>query len=242
MFINLVDGEYGSDTQYSSLYLRSFTGSGTIILRGNSTDYSKVILHHHIELNFGVSYQLRDLTVQPVILANNQTNFGVVFITKGQLNCYNSCFDISLVENSTNGSSRYIFQVANYGHLRVYASNNSDLKSGIYIKANPEQLYKCNIIQANSGKVEFTADITMLSSLNNEGTFIHISQLSTVSFGRSVFPDPGRSCLINVPEGLTITGRRYYVIHNSICNVSGRGQEFFPGDIDGVLATGGQYS
>ena len=239
--MNLADGEYGSDTEYSNLSLRSYTGSNTIVIQGNSQDYSKVVIHHHVELNNSVSYQFRNLTIQTVIPSNRMTNFGLVFIAKGMMNFYNCCLDVTRVENSANDAQRYIFQVANYGHLRVYASNDSNLKSGIYIKANPEQQYRCITMMANTGKIEFTADVTFLTSFNTNRPFVNGTMLSTISFGRSVYPDPGRACLVNVPEGLTVTGTRYSISANSSCNVRGRGPEFFPGNAEGTVATGGQY-
>ena len=241
--IVLADGEYGSSEEYSTLSLKSYSGSSPIIITGNAADYSKVVINHHVELGSSVEYQLRNLTIRTVIPSTNLTNYGLLYISSGTVQGYNICFDITKVENSANNSIRYIVQVQSYGLFRVYASNNPSLKSGIYIKANEEQEYKVNLFILNSGKLLFTADITFLSSLNNpNGTFLNASELSTASFGNSVFSDPGRPCLVTVPSGKSVTGKRYSVNFNSTCNVANRGAEFFPGSIAGTTSYGGQYS
>lgn len=62
------------------------------------------------------------------------------------------------------------------------------------------------------------------------GNFIYLSNSKFYNIGGTI--NMARFATV---ENRTVTGRRYYLISNSLCSTGGRGAEFFPGDTAGSL-------
>ena len=62
------------------------------------------------------------------------------------------------------------------------------------------------------------------------GNFIYLNNSRFYNIGGTI--NMARFATV---ENRTVTGRRYYLISNSLCSTGGRGAEFFPGDTAGSL-------
>ena len=227
----LVASGYNSDT---SIELPKYsTVTGQLIIRGsNPEDLSEVIIGNLL-LGEASNYLLWDLTIK----GKNSNSFSpIVWISNGQLELRNVLIDIS---QTIAEGSLYGLYAEKSGVIRIYAVNNLSTKCGCRIKISEiTSGSSITLIGASGGQIQFSADVTI------EGTCILTQTISASNLGvvnrtKSVFVNPGRSPIFTATG--TITGRRYTVSTNSIISVMGGGDEFFPGSIQGVTVTGGQY-
>ena len=82
-----------------------------------------------------------------------------------------------------------------------------------------------------------TMNIMADTSINGSATSatVYLTNLSTLSTNSSF---EGRNPIISG----SVTGKRYSVYFNSICNTGGGGPEYFPGSVQGNAVNGGQYA
>lgn len=110
-------------------------------------------------------------------------------------------------------------------HIRAYLGKiNITGNQAISGAAYAHYLLTLNGILEESGKT-----ITLSGTLD----FTYFVQLDLSSILSSY------TC---VYTGGTITGNRYIISNNSVCNTYGGGASYFPGDVAGAVATGGVYA
>ena len=232
-----------SSTSYNSpiVTLGGFSGQGTITIRGESPENaSSTILNYLFVLTQASNWAFQDVTIAPTITATRGPGVNVLDVSKGQVDLYNAFLDCLYIENNSAGNARNFLYARGYGYIRVYATNDLSIPSGITFNFRDKQL-DLNPLAASTGTLQFTADINIAGG-GGVTTFCQMSLLAMCSFSLSSFVNPGRAPQINLAEGVEVTGKRYSINNNSIVTTGGKGPDFFPGDTEGTTATGAQYS
>lgn len=113
-------------------------------------------------------------------------------------------------------------------HLLCEGGTIFSLDGNIISQGSPNAL-----IQVNSGTFNMASNIAVAGNPT-------VSTATCVLTGSARFVrDPGSSPVFSVTG--TVTGKRYDIIENSVCNIGG-GANFFPGTSAGTSGTGGIYS
>ena len=221
--------------------LGGFSGQGTITIRGESPEAaSSTILNYLFVLTQASNWAFQDVTISPTITETRGPGVNVLDVSKGQVDLYNVFLDCLYIENNEARNARNFLYARGYGYIRVYATNDFSIPSGITFNFRDKQL-DLNPLAASTGTLQFTADIN-ISGGGGVTTFCQMSLLSMCSFSLSSFVNPGRAPKITMAEGIQVTGKRYSINNNSIVSTGGNGPDFFPGDTAGTIATGSQYS
>jgi hypothetical protein len=112
----------------------------------------------------------------------------------------------------------------------VYASGGGMIEFGDYsISGSPTS---CHISGGSYGQVYCYSEVSILDDLTLPGGWVNCTEpLAIVNFDGASFTLGGN----------TVTGPRYDVRANSVCNTNGGGASFLPGSTAGSEATGGRY-
>ena len=230
--INIAEG-YSSNL---SIELQAFsTVSGGIVISGPSQDHPEYVTIGKVYLQKSAFYTLKNLTIIP---RNNNVFWQAVLVENGQIDLTNVVVDISNTIIS-NGTLSALYTEKN-GIIRVYAVNDINIKCGIIIKVSKNiESTGISLLRSSGGEIVFAADITVQG--NCEVTqFAYAENTGLINRVLSSFVNPGRFPVITATG--TITGKRYQCSRNGIIVTQGGGEEFFPGTIAGVTASGGQYA
>lgn len=219
-------GIYGEDInlpKYNST-------TGYISLRGIDEDRGQVVINGCIYAGTSVGvYYFRSVTVRNRAGESSigSKNFFAVSARPGaELQLYNLGIDLSSAAPSL--GDKYGI-VAMGGVITIRDLNEDDI--GLSISSGSTAIAQA-LRGTEGGKIFMLADISISGAV---GSTLALSGLAIFDLQIMVGRD--------APKFVGyVTGRRYSVNENSIAKTHGRGPDFIPGDSEGLVATGGQYS
>lgn len=228
--INVEPGNYGRGL----ITLPSYsTTTGEIIIIGQSRNPDDIVCGRFL-LEYASKYSLYNMTVHP----NDMTvgTAGAIEASSGIIKLYN--IKLRLRNVSTGSGALWGVYARASGFIQIWATQSLDQLNGVIFDCSGATI--TGLILANSAKIEFAADLSVLGDATMSITTVQAQQNGSIVRGRSSYSNPGRRPNIIV-EG-TVTGQRYSANMNGIISVANAGPEFWPGSSEGITATGGQYA
>ena len=204
--------------------------TGYIYLRGIDEYRGQVVINGCIYAGTSVGvYYFRSVTVRNRAGESSigSKNFFAVSARPGaELQLYN--FGIELSSAAPPIGDKYGL-VAMGGVITIRDLNEDDI--GLSISSGSTAIAQA-LRGTEGGKIFMLADISISGAV---GSTLALSGLAIFDLQIMVGRD--------APKFVGyVTGRRYSVNENSIAKTHGRGPDFIPGDSEGLVATGGQYS
>lgn len=226
--IHLAAGDYGRNGIALPAYT---TTTGTIFIQGADANDLEATKIGRLTNNYGSAFIVRDLTIIP---QNASSFMQGTLARRGEVDLRNVLIDISgvVVENG----SLAAITAENPGRISISATAEGE-RNGLYVKVG--KVATSSIISANSGVVQFSADIHVSGDCTLTNAFASCTNSGLIFSPTSLAANPGRHPVVT--SSGTITGKRYAVSANGIVNTQGGGQEFFPGTVAGTILSGGQY-
>lgn len=204
----------GTYSSASSISLRDFEGGGTVTLQGNNTTPASVdvVCSAASSTIFSATREIAAWTIRGVRLTGTSANTG---ITVGN-NCVVSILNITFGANL----GAHIL-VAPMGQLLVIGN--------LTIAGGGTYFIRCE----QNSCVQFNVALT-------------VTLTGTPAFSVGFIVCNGSSIVTCVASAITwtgsATGQRYNASLNGVINTVGGGANYFPGDVAGATATGGQYA
>ena len=230
--IYVADGIYGG-----TLELPSYTSStGSISLRSTSGDPDTVVTGPILCIR-ACTWNIYSITAKQS--DRNRAGWGNTINVQNSavLNLYDVVLDAS--DFTITAGSIAVIGCTYNGTVNINGNSEENV-CGLTIKLSKTADVATLIRLRNGGTMVFTADLTIEGDHDFSSNTVNVQLLSTISFAEGSATYPGRAPVI-VANG-TYTGRRYYASNNAIIATGGLGAEAFPGDTNGVLETGAQYS
>lgn len=228
--ISVAPGNYGRD----HILLPSYTTStGKLIIKGSGAARTDVICGRFV-LSYASIYEIYNLTIFQKDVTSGTV--GSVEASAGQIDLYNVQVNFAGIQQGT-GQLWGIF-VYGSGVVRVWSTASADIPNGLFFNCAGAEPY--GLIIASGSRFEFAADLTVTGDVAWKSSAVLAQQAGVVSRSLSAAPNPGRRPNVNT-DG-TITGRRYTANLNGLVNVAGAGPDFWPGDTEGNVSSGGQYA
>lgn len=228
--ISVAPGNYGRD----HILLPSYTTStGKLIIKGSGAARTDVICGRFV-LSYASIYEIYNLTIFQKDVTSGTV--GSVEASAGQIDLYNVQINFAGIQQGT-GQLWGIF-VYGSGVVRVWSTASADIPNGLFFNCAGAEPY--GLIIASGSRFEFAADLTVTGDVAWKSSAVLAQQAGVVSRSLSAAPNPGRRPNVNT-DG-TITGRRYTANLNGLVNVAGAGPNFWPGDTEGNVSSGGQYA
>lgn len=228
--ISVAPGNYGRE----HILLPSYTTStGKLIIKGSGAARTDVVCGRFV-LSYASIYEIYNLTIFQKDITSGTV--GSVEASAGQIDLYNVQVNFAGIQQGT-GQLWGVF-VYGSGVVRAWSTASADIPNGLFFNCAGAEPY--GLIIASGSRFEFAADITVTGDAAWKSCAVLAQQAGVVSRILSAAPNPGRRPNVNT-EG-TITGRRYTAILNGLVNVAGAGPDFWPGDTEGNVSSGGQYA
>jgi hypothetical protein len=218
--------QIGAGMYSENVILPKYSSStGSINLKGSGKTNTNVVVINKVGINAVASsgkYAVSDLSISASV--NSEFTPGVVYCVHAQQGVDITLQNVDLVYNEgagVVGVTRSVARAAG-GIIRF--------SSGCRIQANGQSTGSgIVILLSNDGGV-----VWLNEDMEINGICATTILLSLTGLFRRVMT-PGR-----VITG-TVTGTRYAVSTNAICDTAGGGANFFPGNAAGSTSTGGQY-
>ena len=228
--ISVAPGNYGRE----HILLPSYTTStGKLIIKGSGAARTDVICGRFVS-SYASIYEIYNLTIFQKDVTSGTV--GSVEASAGQIDLYNVQVNFAGIQQGT-GQLWGIF-VYGSGVVRVWSTASADIPNGLFFNCAGADPY--GLIIASGSRFEFAADITVTGDAAWKSCAVLAQQAGVVSRSLSAAANPGRRPNVNT-EG-TITGRRYTANLNGLVNVAGAGPDFWPGNTEGNVSSGGQYA
>ena len=228
--ISVAPGNYGRE----HILLPSYTTStGKLIIKGSGAARTDVVCGRFVS-SYASIYEIYNLTIFQKDVTSGTV--GSVEASAGQIDLYNVQVNFAGIQQGT-GQLWGIF-VYGSGVVRVWSTASADIPNGLFFNCAGADPY--GLIIASGSRFEFAADITVTGDAAWKSCAVLAQQAGVVSRSLSAAANPGRRPNVNT-EG-TITGRRYTANLNGLVNVAGAGPDFWPGDTEGNVSSGGQYA
>ena len=228
--INVEPGDYGRGV----ITLPSYsTTTGEIIIIGQSQNPDDIVCGRFI-LEYASKYSLYNMTVHPNDITVGTA--GAIEASAGTIKLYN--IKLRLRDVSTGSGALWGVYTRASGFIQIWATQSLDQLNGVIFDCSGATI--AGLILANSAKIEFAADLSVLGDATMSIATVRAQQNGSIVRSRSSYVNPGRRPNI-IAEG-TITGQRYSANMNGIISVASAGPEFWPGNSEGITATGGQYA
>ena len=228
--ISVAPGNYGRE----HILLPSYTTStGKLIIKGSGAARTDVICGRFVS-SYASIYEIYNLTIFQKDVTSGTV--GSVEASAGQIDLYNVQVNFAGIQQGT-GQLWGVF-VYGSGVVRVWSTASADIPNGLFFNCAGADPY--GLIIASGSRFEFAADITVTGDAAWKSCAVLAQQAGVVSRSLSAAANPGRRPNVNT-EG-TITGRRYTANLNGLVNVAGAGPDFWPGDTEGNVSSGGQYA
>ena len=228
--ISVAPGNYGRE----HILLPSYTTStGKLIIKGSGAARTDVVCGRFVS-SYASIYEIYNLTIFQKDVTSGTV--GSVEASAGQIDLYNVQVNFAGIQQGT-GQLWGVF-VYGSGVVRVWSTASADIPNGLFFNCAGADPY--GLIIASGSRFEFAADITVTGDAAWKSCAVLAQQAGVVSRSLSAAANPGRRPNVNT-EG-TITGRRYTANLNGLVNVAGAGPDFWPGDTEGNVNSGGQYA
>ena len=228
--ISVAPGNYGRE----HILLPSYTTStGKLIIKGSGAARTDVVCGRFVS-SYASIYEIYNLTIFQKDVTSGTV--GSVEASAGQIDLYNVQVNFAGIQQGT-GQLWGVF-VYGSGVVRAWSTASADIPNGLFFNCAGAEPY--GLIIASGSRFEFAADITVTGDAAWKSCAVLAQQAGVVSRSLSAAPNPGRRPNVNT-EG-TITGRRYTANLNGLVNVAGAGPDFWPGDTEGNVSSGGQYA
>ena len=228
--ISVAPGNYGRE----HILLPSYTTStGKLIIKGSGAARTDTTCGRFVS-SYASIYEIYNLTIFQKDVTSGTV--GSVEASAGQIDLYNVQVNFAGIQQGT-GQLWGIF-VYGSGVVRVWSTASADIPNGLFFNCAGADPY--GLIIASGSRFEFAADITVTGDAAWKSCAVLAQQAGVVSRSLSAAANPGRRPNVNT-EG-TITGRRYTANLNGLVNVAGAGPDFWPGDTEGNVSSGGQYA
>ncbi|WP_337375073.1 hypothetical protein [Desulfovibrio piger] len=228
--ISVAPGNYGRE----HILLPSYTTStGKLIIKGSGAARTDVVCGRFVS-SYASIYEIYNLTIFQKDVTSGTV--GSVEASAGQIDLYNVQVNFAGIQQGT-GQLWGVF-VYGSGVVRVWSTASADIPNGLFFNCAGADPY--GLIIASGSRFEFAADITVTGDAAWKSCAVLAQQAGVVSRSLSAAANPGRRPNVNT-EG-TITGRRYTANLNGLVNVAGAGPDFWPGDTEGNVSSGGQYA
>ena len=228
--ISVAPGNYGRE----HILLPSYTTStGKLIIKGSGAARTDVVCGRFVS-SYASIYEIYNLTIFQKDVTSGTV--GSVEASAGQIDLYNVQVNFAGIQQGT-GQLWGIF-VYGSGVVRVWSTASADIPNGLFFNCAGADPY--GLIIASGSRFEFAADITVTGDAAWKSCAVLAQQAGVVSRSLSAAANPGRRPNVNT-EG-TITGRRYTANLNGLVNVAGAGPDFWPGNTEGNVSSGGQYA
>ena len=229
--ISVAPGNYGRD----HILLPSYTTStGKLIIKGSGAARTDVICGRFV-LTYASAYEIHNLTVYQKDVTAGAV--GSIDVSAGQIDIFNVQINFSGIGQGM-GQLWGIF-VHDSGVVRVWSTASQDTPNGLVLNvagASPYGIIMCN----NGGAFNFAADVTVTGGGSWQDAAVRAQSVSIIASTLSALPNPGRRPTVII-DGV-FTGKRYAVALNGIVGVAGAGPDFWPGDTEGNVSSGGQYA
>ena len=209
------------------------TSTGKLIIKGSGAARTDVVCGRFV-LSYASIYEIYNLTIFQKDITSGTV--GSVEASAGQIDLYNVQVNFAGIQQGT-GQLWGVF-VYGSGVVRVWSTASADIPNGLFFNCAGADPY--GLIIASGSRFEFAADITVTGDAAWKSCAVLAQQAGVVSRSLSAAANPGRRPNVNT-EG-TITGRRYTANLNGLVNVAGAGPDFWPGDTEGNVSSGGQYA
>ena len=203
--------ETGSYAEYLVLPAILRAGSGRLKIVGNGSDPTDVVVRS-VSAEYCGDWILQYFSIENVEAVSN---YNALLVGRG------ASVECNAMDFGSAGTGRQIF-VRDGG--RVLCSDytiGGGGKSHIKTEAGGAYVF-------SGSAITFTASATYSESVVQCLTGLGHVELTGVSFDVSTF-------------SATVTGKRYDINANGVCNTGGGGASFIPGSVAGTTATGGQY-
>ena len=228
--ISVAPGNYGRE----HILLPSYTTStGKLIIKGSGAARTDVVCGRFVS-SYASIYEIYNLTIFQKDVTSGTV--GSVEASAGQIDLYNVQVNFAGIQQGT-GQLWGVF-VYGSGVVRAWSTASADIPNGLFFNCAGAEPY--GLIIASGSRFEFAADITVTGDAAWKSCAVLAQQAGVVSRSLSAAANPGRRPNVNT-EG-TITGRRYTANLNGLVNVAGAGPDFWPGDTEGNVSSGGQYA
>ena len=228
--ISVAPGNYGRE----HILLPSYTTStGKLIIKGSGAARTDVVCGRFVS-SYASIYEIYNLTIFQKDVTSGTV--GSVEASAGQIDLYNVQVNFAGIQQGT-GQLWGVF-VYGSGVVRAWSTASADIPNGLFFNCAGAEPY--GLIIASGSRFEFAADITVTGDAAWKSCAVLAQQAGVVSRSLSAAANPGRRPNVNT-EG-TITGRRYTANLNGLVNVAGAGPDFWPGDTEGNVNSGGQYA
>lgn len=228
--ISVAPGNYGRDT----IQLPSYsTTTGKIVIKGAGAARTDVICGRII-LRYASTYELRNLTVFQQDITTGIA--GSIEASAGQIDIYN--IQINLAGIQYRQGQLWGLYAWGAGLIYVKATESMDIPNGLYFNCGGATIN--GLINNTGSQVEFFADITVTGGATWSTAAVAVRQGGSLTRGISSLANPGRRATVNAQGAFA--GVRYVATLNGIISVSEAGPEFFPGDTNGTISSGGQYA
>ena len=228
--ISVAPGNYGRE----HILLPSYTTStGKLIIKGSGAARTDTTCGRFVS-SYASIYEIYNLTIFQKDVTSGTV--GSVEASAGQIDLYNVQINFAGIQQGT-GQLWGIF-VYGSGVVRVWSTASADIPNGLFFNCAGAEPY--GLIIASGSRFEFAADITVTGDAAWKSCAVLAQQAGVVSRSLSAAANPGRRPNVNT-EG-TITGRRYTANLNGLVNVAGAGPDFWPGNTEGNVSSGGQYA
>lgn len=229
--ISVAPGNYGRE----HILLPSYTTStGKLIIKGSGAARTDVVCGRFV-LTYASVYEVHNLTIYQKDLTAGAV--GSIDVSAGQIDIFNVQINFSGIGQGM-GQLWGIF-VHDSGVVRVWSTASQDTPNGLVLNvagASPYGIIMCN----NGGAFNFAADVTVTGGGSWQDAAVRAQNVSIIASTLSAAANPGRRPTVII-DGV-FTGKRYAVALNGIIGVAGAGPDFWPGDTEGNVSSGGQYA
>lgn len=229
--ISVAPGNYGRE----HILLPSYTTStGKLIIKGSGAARTDVVCGR-FALTYASVYEVHNLTIYQKDVTAGAV--GSVDAAAGQIDLYNVQINLSEIQQGS-GQLWGVF-VHDSGVVRVWSTASQDTPNGLVLNvagASPYGIIMCN----NGGAFNFAADVTVTGGGSWQDAAVRAQNVSIIASTLSAAANPGRRPTVII-DGV-FTGKRYAVALNGIIGVAGAGPDFWPGDTEGNVSSGGQYA
>lgn len=229
--ISVAPGNYGRE----HILLPSYTTStGKLIIQGSGAARTDVVCGR-FSLTYASVYEVHNLTIYQKDLTAGSV--GSVDAAAGQIDLYNVQINLSGIQQGS-GQLWGVF-AHDSGVVRVWSTASQDIPNGLILNVDGASPYGI-ILCSNGGAFNFAADITVKGGGSWQAEAVRAQNVSIIASTLSAFPNPGRRPTVII-DGV-FTGKRYAAALNGIVSVAGAGPDFWPGDTEGNVSSGGQYA
>ena len=203
--------ETGDYGEYLVLPKIQRAGSGRLAIVGNGSDPTDVVVRS-VSAEYCGDWILQYFSVENVEAV---PNYNALLVGRG------ASVECNAMDFGSAGTGRQIF-VRDGGRL---LSSSYTISGGgkSHIEAEAGGSY-----YFSGGPITFTANAAYSEAVAQCLTGLGHIDLAAASFDTSTY-------------SATVTGKRYDINANGVCNTGGGGASFIPGSVAGTTATGGQY-